>query len=96
MARGSLHPQPVQVCSYRSILVFFFGALNYFLASVKLGLVPTAGVSVTVGGFVGAKGSVGTTMSGRLIFREEIAVLPGRHRPVQQQAWFLDRAPLPC
>ena len=71
-------------------------ALNYFLALVKLGFVPTASVSVTVGGFVGAKGSVGTTMSRRLIFREEIAVLPGSHRPVQQQAWFLDRAPLPC
>ena len=65
-----------------------FGALDCFLASVMLGLVPTAGVSVTVCGFVGALGSVGTTMSGRLVFREEIAVLPGRHRPVQQQACF--------
>ena len=73
-----------------------FGVLNYFLASVKLGLVLTAGVSVTVSVFVDAKGSVGITMSGRLIFREEIAVLLGSHRQVQQQAWFLDRAPLPC
>ena len=31
--------------------------------NVMLGFVPTAGVSVTVCGFVGAKGSVGTTMS---------------------------------
>ena len=29
---------------------------------------------------IGAKGSVVTTMFGRLIFREEIAVLPGSHR----------------
>ena len=43
-----------------------FGALIYFLALVKLGLVPTAGVSVIVSSFVGAKGSVGTMMSGRL------------------------------
>ena len=64
------------------------GALHYFFALVKLDFVPTAGVSVTASGFVGAKGSVGTTMSGRLVFREEIAVLPGRHRPVQQQACF--------
>ena len=69
------------------------GALNYFFALVMLGFVPTAGVSVIECGFVGAKGSVGTMTSGRLIFREEIVVLPGRHRPVQQQAWFLDRAP---
>ena len=34
----------------------FCGALNYFFALVMLGFVPTAGVSVTVGGFVGAKG----------------------------------------
>ena len=87
MARGVLRPQPVQVCSHRSIQASF-GALNYVLALVKLGLVPTAGVSVTVCGFVGAMGSVGITMSGRLVFREEIAVLPGRHRLVQQQAWF--------
>ena len=73
-----------------------FGALNYFLALVKLGLVPTAGVSVTVSGFVGAKGSVGTTMSRAVGLQGGNAVLPGRHRPVQQQAWFLDRAPLPC
>ena len=33
---------------------------------MKLGLVPTAGVSVTVSSFVGAKGFVGTMMSGRL------------------------------
>ena len=37
MAGGSLLPLPVQVCSYRSIL-YFCGALNYFLALVKLGL----------------------------------------------------------
>ena len=72
-----------------------FGALDYLLAFVMLGLVPTAGVSVTVCGFVGALGSVGTTMSGWSVFREEIAVLPGSHRPVQQRAWSLDRAPLP-
>ena len=52
-------------------------ALNYLLALVMLGLVPTAGVSVTVSGFVGAKGSVGTMMS-------------GRHCPVQQQACASD------
>ena len=78
MAGGSLLPQPVQMCSYRSIL-YFCGALNYFLASVKLGFVPIAGVSVIVNGFVDAKGSVSTTMSG-----------PPRKSP---QAWFLDRAP---
>ena len=39
------------------------GALNYFLALVLLGFVPTAGVSITVGGVVGAEGSVGTMMS---------------------------------
>ena len=87
MEGGSLLPRPVQVCSYRSITVSC-GALHYFFAIVKLDFVPTAGVSVTVSGFVGAKGSVGTTMSGRLVFREEIAVLPGRHRPVQHQACF--------
>ena len=86
MARGFLHPQPVQVCSCRSMQENF-GALNYVLTLVKLGLVPTAGVSVTVCGFVSAMGSVGITMFGRLVFREEIAVLPGRHRQVQQQAW---------
>ena len=32
--------------------------------------------------------SVGTTMSGWLVFREEIAVLPGRHRPVQCKHGF--------
>ena len=74
----------------------FFGALNCFFALVKLGLVFTAGIFVTLRGFVGAKGSVGIAMLGRLIFREEIAVLPGSHRPVQQQAWLLDHAPLPC
>ena len=36
-----------------------------FCALVMLGFVPTAGVSVTEGGFVGAEGSVGTTMSRR-------------------------------
>ena len=45
---------------------FFFGALNCFLALVKFDLVLTAGVSVIVSGFVGAKGSVGTTMSGQV------------------------------
>ena len=64
------------------------GALHYFFALVKLDFVLTAGVSVTVCGFVGALGSVGTTMSGWLVFREEIAVLPGSHRPVQQRACF--------
>ena len=39
------------------------GALNYFLALVMLGFVPNAGVSITVGGVVGAEGSVGTMMS---------------------------------
>ena len=68
------------------------GALNYSLALVLLGFVPTAGVFVTVNGFVGAMGSVGTTISGWLILREDVAVLPGRHRPVQQRAWFSD----PC
>ena len=67
MAGGSLLPQPVQMCSYRSIL-YFCGALNYFLALVKLGFVPIAGVSVIVNGFVDAKGSVGTTMSGLQLF----------------------------
>ena len=67
MAGGSLLPLPVQVCSYRSIL-YFCGALNYFLALVKLGFVPIAGVSVIVNGFVDAKGSVGTTMSGLQLF----------------------------
>ena len=38
------------------------GALHYFFALVKLDFVPTAGVLVTVSGFVGATGSVGTTM----------------------------------
>ena len=47
----------------------------------------TAGVSVAVCGFVGAMGSVGVTTSGRLVFREEIAVLLRRHRLVLQQAW---------
>ena len=41
-------------------------ALNYFLALVMLGFVPTAGVYITVGGVVGAIGSVGTMMFGRL------------------------------
>ena len=67
MAGGSLLPLPVQVCSYRSIL-YFCGALNYFFALVKLGFVPIAGVSVIVNGFVDAKGSVGTTMSGLQLF----------------------------
>ena len=44
--------------------IVFCGALNYFFALVKLGFVPISGVSVIVNGFVGAKGSVGTTMSG--------------------------------
>ena len=35
--------------------------------NVMLGFVPTAGVSVTVCGFVGAKGSMGTTMSSLVI-----------------------------
>ena len=61
-----------------------------------LGLVLTAGVSVTVSGFVGAKGSVGMTMLGRLIFREEIAVLPGSHRPVQQQGCINGSLVLQC
>ena len=47
---------------------------------------PQPGVFVIVSGFVDAKGSVGITTLGRLIFREEIAVLPGSHRPVQQQS----------
>ena len=49
------------------------GALHYFFALVKLDFVPTAGVFVTVSGFVGAKGSVGTMMSGQVDLREEIA-----------------------
>ena len=32
--------------------------------------------------------SVGTTMSGWLVFREEIVVLPGRHRPGQCKHGF--------
>ena len=43
-----------------------FGALNYFLALVKLGIVPTVGVLVTLSSFVGAIGFVGTMMFGRL------------------------------
>ena len=61
--RGSPHPQPVHVCSCRSILVFV-GASNCFLALVLQGLVLTAGVSVTASGFVGAMGSVGITILG--------------------------------
>ena len=46
------------------------GASNCFLALVILGLVLTAGVSVTVCGFAGAKGFAGTMMSGGLSLRQ--------------------------
>ena len=57
------------MCSYRSIL-YFCGALNYFLALAKLGFVPIAGVSVIVNGFVDAKGSVGTPAVLRTTFED--------------------------
>ena len=44
-------------------------ALNCFFASVKLSLVPTAGVFVTVSGFVGAKRFVGTMVPVQVDFQ---------------------------
>ena len=50
-------------------------ALTCFFALVKFGLVLAVGVSVTVSGFVGAEGSVGTTTSG------QVDLLGGNSRP---------------
>ena len=61
-------------CAATAACCIICGALNYFFALVKLGFVPTAGVSVIGNGFVGAKESVGTTLSGQGFFREVLAV----------------------
>ena len=40
-------------CAATAAYWYFCGALNYFLALVRIGLVPTAGVFVNVSGFAG-------------------------------------------
>ena len=84
---GRVHNAIGAAAAWREVLYFLgqikcaaaaaywhFGALDYLFALVKLGLVPTAGVSVTACGFGGAMGSVGIMISGRLVFRGELAV----------------------